>query len=302
VRSVTKSQTNQRVLEHITGPPLVQRNNAPPCSMQQSNSSPQESNSSEQYYSLSSNDEVENTFKSSSSSEDDENTCKKRRFDTVDKAAVLDGVADSLSVRHTNDDDVAKLDEVLPILFPNRHATNTGTDTEMHMSGRDHWIILPNAIASPIATSTNNIGTSNMNNGVSNWIILPNAIASPIATITNGQGNDTTNNCVSNLIFFGDQIASPIAKLTNIMEIDATNTMDIDANNAIDIDANTTMDIGTTNTIEFDATKDSGCNDVCPSSLKFPPVQNSPTMFSKQLASSKVAHARGRTSSPTVSK
>jgi len=65
--------------------------------MQQSNSLPQESNFSQQYYSLSSNDKVENTSKSSSSSEDDENTCKKRRFDTVDEAPVLDGVADSLS-------------------------------------------------------------------------------------------------------------------------------------------------------------------------------------------------------------
>jgi hypothetical protein len=252
--------------EHYWCPPCLTQQ-CPPCSMQQSNSSPQESNSSQQFYSLSSNDEVENTSKLLSSSEDDENTSKKCRVDTVDEAAVLDGVADSLSVHHTNDDNVAELHELLPILFPNHHATNTCANTEIRMSDRDHWIILPNAIASPIATSTNVIGTSNMYNGVSNWIILPNAIASPIATITKGQGNDTTNNCVSNLIILGNQIASPIANLTNIMEIDATNTMDIDANNTMDIDTNNTMDIGTTNTIEIDATKDAGCNEVCPSTL-----------------------------------
>jgi hypothetical protein len=262
--------------------------------MQQSNSLAQESNSSQQLYSLSSNDEVENTSKSLSSSEDDENTSKKHRVDTVDEAAVLDGVADSLSVHHTNDDDVAELHELRPILFPNCHVMNTCADTEICISGRVHWIILPNVIASPIATSTNIIGTSNMKNGVSNWIIPPNAIASPIATITNSQGNDTTNNCVSNLINLGNQIVSPIANLTNIMEIDVTNTMGIDANN--------TMDIGTTNTIKIDAMKDAGSNDVCPSALKFPPVRNSPPVLSKRLASTKVTRVRGQTSSPTVSK
>jgi hypothetical protein len=101
----------------------------PPCSTQQSNSSQQSS-------SLSSNDEIENTSKSLSSNDDFENTSKKRCVDTVDESVVLDGVADSLSARHTNDNDVAELHELLPILFPDHHATNTYANNEIGMSGR----------------------------------------------------------------------------------------------------------------------------------------------------------------------
>ncbi len=118
--SVKNSQTKKRVIEHITGAPLVQ----------------QQSNSSQQSSSLSSNDEIENTSKSLSSNDDFENTSKKRCVDTVDESVVLDGVADSLSARHTNDNDVAELHELLPILFPDHHATNTYANNEIGMSGR----------------------------------------------------------------------------------------------------------------------------------------------------------------------